>query len=359
MPKKSLETIEREAAEKKRFLAMYKEVHEKYGTETAILEKIKEHYPHIDKKVFGLTCRSGIPNLNTYIVIAFCKTFGCEFGYDLYDIYLDQKGDRPVEPQRVEDNPVDPSLPDRFYGRFYGYFFNSAPNYRKSGTIDQFTLDVQTNCISLRLRHYALDMEHGNVYSPREIPLKGKIVYNPEGASPNGILTILFTSSDNKYFCVMSFNKFRLDGKLYFRRGSMLTKARGGEEVPVIQSFIFTDQKIDLNVEDNKRALQGALRLVNGTILVKEEDLKPFIDSELLKKYFETTPHENARKEYVQLDETRIMGLDIDNNELYRTLFQIKSKDFSTNLYTFSSVDPSWQYITSLCSREAAIEQEL
>lgn len=344
-------------AQRNRFYAVYREVYNlsEFGSNTRIYNEISRHYPYIPRRTFDDTVSEYRANLNPMVVIAFCKTFG----YDLYDIYRDQMADSPAGPEHTDAGPIDPNLPERFYGRFYGYFFNSTPEYLKHGIIDQFTLDISPDHISLVLRHYALNAALSNVYCPRNIPLEGRIIHNPGGTSPNGILTISFTSPNDDYFCVMAYNKLQLNGDLHFRRGALLIQGRGGAAVPVIQSFLFTDQKIDLCVEDNKRAVQGALHLASRSILVKKSDLDPFMDSDLLKKYFEIVSYDNACREYIQLDEALLEGLDIDAGELYQTLFQIRAKDPSAKLYAFPNVDRSWHYIVGLCGREEDALQEL
>ena len=76
------------------------------------------------------------------------------------------------------------------------------------------------------------------------------------------------------------------------------------------------------------------------------------MDSELMKKYFKNKEAYNgACEEYVELDEERLLKMDVDNIELYQTLFQIKLKAANAMLYTFPVTDRSWH-------QEESYEQE-
>ena len=140
------------------------------------------------------------------------------------------------------------------------------------------------------------------------------------------------------------------------------SRAGGKRFCPWIQSFIFTRQKIDLNDEASKTALQGALTLIypaSRVILLKKSDLDCFMDSELMKKYFKNKEAYNgACEEYVELDEERLLKMDVDNMELYQTLIQIKLKTANAKLYTFPVTDRSWHYIGTLRRQEESYEQE-
>ena len=50
--------------------------------------------------------------------------------------------------------------------------------------------------------------------------------------------------------------------------------------------------------------------------------------------------------------------MDVDNIELYQTLFQIKLKAANAKLYTFPVTDRSWHYIGTLRRQEESYEQE-
>lgn len=343
--------------EKTRFLAFFDEVCAREElTCREVLARMNDHYD-IPAGTFNDTIARSKPNLNSRVVIAFCKTFGC----DIYQIYLDRAEDAPPYPGNADSAAIDPELPDSFYGRFYGYFFSSTPEYLRSGHIDQFTLDIQRGHISLLLRRYALNVEANNQYAPSEIKLTGRVVHNPGGAFPGGVLVISFHSDGDGHFCTMAYNKCQLNGRLFFRRGALLIQSRGEELLPVIQSFIFTRQKIDLNDEASKTALQGALALVDPAsrmILLKKSDLDCFMDSALMKKYFKNKEaYDGACEEYVELDEERLLKMDVDNMELYRTLLQIKAKAANARLYSFPVTDRSWHYIGTLCRQEESYEQ--
>lgn len=148
-----------------------------------------------------------------------------------------------------------------------------------------------------------------------------------------------FISEGDGHFCTMAYNKCQLNSCLFFRRGALLIQSRGEEILPVIQSFMFTRQKIDLNDEASKTALQGALTLIdpaNRMILLKKSDLECFMNSALMKRYFKNKDtYDDACEEYVELDEDWLLRMDVDNMELYQTLFQIKSKAANAKLYTF------------------------
>lgn len=344
--------------EKVRFLAFFNEVCAREGlTYQKVFDRLNEHYS-IPLGTFKDTIARSKSNLNYMVVIAFCKTFG----YDIYQIYRDKAKDAPSCSARAETSAVDPELPDSFYGRFYGYFFSSTPEYLRSGHIDQFTLNIQRDHISLLLRRYALNVEAGNQYAPSEIELTGSVVHNPGGAQPIGVLVLSFTSEGDRHFCTMAYNKCQLNNRLFFRRGALLIQSRGEEVVPVFQSFIFTHQKIDLNDKASKTALQGALTLIDPAsrmILLKKRDLECFMDSALMKKYFKNREaYDGACEEYVELDEDRLLRMDVDNMELYQTLFQIRSKAVNAKLYTFPVTDRSWHYIGTLCQQEESYEQE-
>lgn len=342
---------------KERFLKFFNEAcRREHLTQAEALERMQQHYP-VPGGTFSNTISQNRPNLNANVVIAFCKTFG----YDIYQIYVDQTEDA-APPLMTTDSAVDPTLPDSFYGTFYGYFFSSTPEYLRRGLLDQFTLDVGRGGISMLLRRYALDVEAGNQYAPSETALTGKVIHNPGGQAPNGILALSFTSENDRCFCALAYNKCQLNSHLFFRRGAMLIQSRGEEVLPVIQSFLFTRQKIDLEYEENRRALQGALTLVepvSRTILLKKKDLEPFMDTELLKNYFKNQEAlDGACEEYVELDEDRLLRMDVDNIELYDTLFQIKTKAANARLYSFPVTDRSWHYIGTLCRQEQTCEQE-
>lgn len=344
--------------EKARFLDFFDEVCARDGlTYREVFERINGHYK-IPEGTFRDTIARSKPNLNNMVVIAFCKTFG----YDIYQIYLDRAEEAPPHPVNAVNTAIDPELPDSFYGRFYGYFFSSTPEYLRSGHIDQFTLNIQRGHISLLLRRYALDVEANNQYAPSEIELMGRVIHNPGGALHSGVLVLSFISEGDGYFCTMAYNKCQLNSRLFFRRGALLIQSRGEEVLPVIQSFIFMRQKIDLNDEASKTALQGALTLIDPAsrmILLKKRDLECFMDSALMKKYFKNKEmYDGACEEYVELDEERLLRMDVDNMELYQTLFQIKSKAANAKLHTFPITDRSWHYIGTLCRHEESCEQE-
>ena len=60
------------------------------------------------------------------------------------------------------------------------------------------------------------------------------------------------------------------------------------------------------------------------------------MNSALMKRYFKNKDtYDDACEEYVELDEDWLLRMDVDNMELYQTLFQIKSKAANAKLYTF------------------------
>lgn len=342
---------------KKQFLTFFDDACKRENlSQAGALERMRQHYP-VPGGTFSDTISWSKPNLNANVVIAFCKTFG----YDIYQIYVDQAEGAAPPPMKT-DSAVDPALPDSFYGTFYGYFFSSTPEYLRQGLLDQFTLDVGRSGISMLLRRYALNVEAGNQYAPSEIALTGTVIHNPGGQAPSGILALSFTAEKDRCFCTLAYNKCQLNSRLFFRRGALLIQSRGEEVLPVIQSFLFTRQKIDLDYEENRRALQGALTLVDPasrTILLKKKDLAPFMDTELLKKYFKNQETlDGACEEYVALEEDRLLRMDVDSIELYETLFQIKAKAANARLYSFPITDRSWHYIGTLCRQEQTCEQE-
>lgn len=134
---------------------------------------------------------------------------------------------------------------------------------------------------------------------------------------------------------------------------------RGGEIMPMVQSFILTDEKIDLEDADKKRILQGALTLTHKSFLIEKNKLDKFMDSKLLTKYFDIVSYENSCREYVELNEKMIqsIGEDMNDKELYQTLFNIKSESFDSQFYVFPETDHSWHYIACLCDREEPLTE--
>ena len=140
-------------------------------------------------------------NLNPLVVLAFCKTFG----FDIDEIYRKKSFNGPSP--SIQDNmaAVNPELPYGFQGRFYGYFFNSTPDYTQQGKLDQFILDIGGGRITMTLRHYALD--HARRYKPREIEMKERIIHNREGNFPAGFLRLRSTPptiSISALWCITS-----------------------------------------------------------------------------------------------------------------------------------------------------------
>lgn len=334
---------------KTRFLECYEKVLKSGYTGSKIKEAVSERYEIADSTIENTTSNQTL-NLNTLVVLAFCEIYH----KDIHDIYLPET---PAEKEHTAPathtypNAVDPELPNGFKGTFYGYFFNSTPDYTQQGILDQFTLDISSHEITMILRHYSPNTD--TAYAPRY--MRGRIIYNEDGKTPSGMLAIAFNSDDGKNFCVLAYNKIQLINPLYFRKGAMLIRGCSVERIPVIQSFIFTDRKIDLDIEENRRAIQGELALTNSTILIERDRLEDYLDSELLQKYFRIVPEQNALRKYIELDENIIRTLNIRaKDELYKILLQIKSDSICPRLFTFPSLstDRVWRYIISLCEEK-------
>lgn len=340
---------------KERFLSYYYEVLKQLGTKIKVYNTLHDHYCNISETTFNDAVSPKCDNLNAEVVIAFCKVFG----YDIFSIYVDEseESDYRYEGETSKSNTVVQDLPKGFSGRFFGYFFNSAPEYQKKGVLDQFVLDLSEENISLVLRHYALGLTKDAKYTPREITLNGSVVFNQDGSSPNGIVTLLFASEND--FCVLSFNKFQLNGDLFFRRGAMMLSSRGYDpRIPVVQSFIFVDRKIDLDNENNKKSIQGILSLSDKTILIKEEDLKKYYDTELFRQYLKETDREKyLSHDYVELDEQKLREIAGQDNILCETLFGIKSESVNEKLFAAPSMDRSWHYFAEICNRDEGFIQ--
>lgn len=341
---------------KKIFLKWYGEVLNRGCTLAQIVQDLNE-YCYISKSTIEDTVSRKKLNLNPIVLLAFCK----KYGYDIDEIYHPEgSGEKECAPLIAQDNTdvVASELPDRFIGTFYGYFFNNTPDYAQQGKLDQFTLDISRHKITMTLRHFALNT--ANQYAPREIPMRGKLIYNQREEPSSGFFAIAFNSDDGKHFCTLAYNKMRLDGALYFRKGAMLTQSRDGT-MPVIQSFVFIHKKLDLNIEENRKAIQGALALTNNTIWVEKDYLDNFIDSEILQKYFKKASYQNALREYIELDEGIIRALNVcDKKELYKILLQIKSNAVTPRLFAFpnDSADRTWRYIAALCEEETLRQEE-
>ena len=338
------------------FLRFYEKQMAKGHTKAQVRRELHEHY-HIPENTFDTTVDRNKLNLNAETVIAFCKLYG----YDIYDIYRDEHPDAGEHtsanngtPPSIQDSrdTINSQIPHSFEGKFYGYFLNSSSDYTRQGKIDQFTLNITNHSITMTLRHYA---QLENKYNPRDIELQGRIIHNQGGASSSGILAIAFYSEDDRTFCTLAYNKFQLNGQLFYRKGAMLVQSRSEIGMPVIQSFIFTHRKMDLNSEWNRRIIQGALALPHKTIRIKKENLERFKDSEVIQKYFRKVTREGSVQEYIELDENIIRSLEIyDRDRLYETLLEIKSDAADPRLFIFpnDNEDRSWKYLISLCEEE-------
>lgn len=342
--------------EKDKFLEFFNCVYNKYNYSAGRIYTEINKYCDIPKTTFDNTIDSQRENLNTLVVLAFCKTFD----FDIDEIYRKESFAGPSLSIQNDMAAVNPELPDGFQGRFYGYFFNSTPDYVQQGKLDQFILDIDSGKIMMTLRHYALD--NAKIYKPREIEMQGKIIHNGGGKSPSGILAIAFNSEDNTKFCTLAYNKIQLHGQLYFRKGAMLIYGRGGDDpMPVMQSFIFTHEKIDLGNDYNRNILCGALALTNGTVWLEKNDLVAFRESEALREYFCKMSYEYAVREYVLLDEGAMRRLDVgDKDELYKVLLQMKATAVNPRLFRFpnSGEDRSWRCVTALCEEETLWQEE-
>lgn len=363
--------------EKQNFLNCFNEVKcKKEYSNKKVLNELKEYY-NIPEGTFNNTVSMRYHYLNEMVVIAFCRTYG----YDIYDIYRDKKGKKseitgskiteskiPEESKKTEESAtfartdtdmVDPELPADFYGTFRGYFFNSQEKHVEKGSIDMFTLNIQKDEISMLWTHRAPSVKTKNLEKIYDLSLKGRVIHNQGGAAPVGMIVMSFNSEKDDTFCTIAYSKFALNGKLHFRRGALLIQHRGGENIPMIQSFILTDEKIDLEDANKKTILQGALTLTHKSFLIEKSKLDKFMDSKLLTKYFEEMSYDKACREYVKLDENTIqrIGEDMNDKELYQTLFNIKAESFNSNFYVFPEIDHSWHYIACLCDREKPLTE--
>lgn len=352
------------AVEKQLFLERVKEIKSKKNySYTQMWKEINEHY-EIPEGTFDNAVNKNVKYLNPMVVIAFCKTFG----YDIYDIYRDKSEKRSAAAKKSKITEgegaagdgtvnIDPALPVKFYGTFHGYFFNSQEKHIEKGSIDRFTLNVQRDEIAMLWRHIIPGVLANNIEKACEFSLKGRVVHNQGGANPNGMIVMSFNSEKDDVFCTIAYSKFACRGSLYFRRGALLIQHRGGEIMPMIQSFILTDKEIDLEDEDKKRILQGALTLTNKNVFIEKKQLDKFMDSELLTQYFDKISYDKACREYVELDEDIIQGIDVNEEELYRTLLNIKAESINSNYYVFPEMDHSWRYMACLCDREEPLRE--
>lgn len=354
--------------EKQNFLnCLYELMREKDYSYAKVLKDLNEHYD-IPKSTFENTLDEDRNNLNTKLVIAFCRTYG----YNIYDIYPDKTEKRSAATKEskitggeiasfagTDTDMIDPELPASFYGTFYGYFYNSHEKHIKKGSIDMFTVNIQKDEISMLWSHRTPSVKPNNPERIYDFSLRGRIIHNQGGAAPDGMVVMSFNSEKDDTFCTIAYSKFALNGKLHFRRGALLIQHRGGEIMPMIQSFILTDEKIDMEDADKKKILQGVLTLTNKSFLIEKSKLDKFMDSELLKKYFGKVSYEKSCKEWVELDEKIIqsIGEDMNDKELYQTLFNIKSESFDSQFYVFPETDHSWHYIARLCDREEPLPE--
>lgn len=354
--------------EKQNFLnCLYELMREKDYSYAKVLKDLNEHYD-IPKSTFDNTLDEDCNNLNAKLVIAFCKTYG----YDIYDIYPDKTEKRNTAAKEskitggesasfagTDTDMVDPELPERFYGTFYGYFFNSEEEHFEKGTFDMFTVNIQKDEISMLWSHRTLSVKPNNPERIYDFSLKGRVIHNWGGAASDGMVVMSFNSEKDDAFCTIAYSKFALNGKLHFRRGALLIQHRGGENIPMIQSFILTDEKLDLEDADKKKILQGALTLTRKSFLIEKSKLDKYMNSKLLTKYFEEMSYDKACREYVKLDENIIqsIGKDMNDKELYQTLFNIKWESFDSQFYLFPKTDHSWHYIACLCDREEPLPE--
>lgn len=354
--------------EKRTFLTYINKVKKGNDYSNAQLwEKLNEHYD-IPIGTFNDTINMQKENLNAKVVIAFCKTYG----YDIYDIYRDKTEIRSIAteegkiteresitPAGTDTDMVDPELPASFYGTFYGYFFNSQEKHIEKGSIDMFTVNIQKDEISMLWSHRTPSVKPNNPERIYDFSLRGRVIHNQGGATPDGMVVMSFNSEKDDAFCTIAYSKFALNGKLHFRRGALLIQHRGGEIMPMVQSFILTDEKIDLEDADKKKILQGALTLTHKSFLIEKSKLDKYMNSELLTKYFDKVSYKNSCKEYVELDEKIIqsIGEDMNDKELYQTLFNLKWESFNSQFYVFPETDHSWHYIACLCDREEPLPE--
>ena len=360
--------------EKKIFLDYLKKVmrENNYSFPQEVWKEIKKYYD-IPRPTFDNTVDESIHNLNAMVVIAFCK----RFGIDIYDIYRSKmteeretkedgkipagskKTEEKCDITRTDTDMIDSELPARFYGTFYGYFFNSQEKHIEKGTIDMFTVNIQKDEISMLWSHRTPSVKPNNPERTYDFSLRGRVIHNQGGAAPDGMIVMSFNSEKDDAFCTIAYSKFALNGKLHFRRGALLIQHRGGEIMPMVQSFILTDEKIDLEDADKKKILQGALTLTHKSFLIEKSKLDEFMDSKLLTKYFDNISYESSCREYVELNEKMIqsIGEDMNDKELYQTLFNIKAESFDSQFYVFPETDHSWHYIACLCDREEPLEE--
>lgn len=337
-----------------------------------VWKEINKYYD-IPRPTFDNTVDDQIHNLNAMVVIAFCK----RFDINIYDIYRSkiteeretvEEGKIPTESKKTEEKHnsagidtviIDPELPETFYGTFYGYFFNSQEKHIEKGTIDMFTVNIQKDEISMLWSHRTPSVKPNNPEKIYDFSLRGRVIHNQGGAAPDGMAVMSFNSEKDDAFCTIAYSKFALNGKLHFRRGALLIQHRGGEIMPMVQSFILTDEKIDMEDAGKKKILQGALMLTNKSFLIEKSKLDKFMDSELLTKYFDKVSYKNSCKEYVELDENIIqsIGKYMNDKALYPTLFNIKSESFDSQFYVFPEMDHSWHYIACLCDRKEPLPE--
>ena len=355
------------AKRKGRFLDFYNSVVGQEGySARRVLEEING-YCHIPEGTFNQTVNKNMEkNLNPLVVLAFCKTYG----FEVDDIFRDESdessGKQENPPQPVKnDVAVDPELPNGFEGRFYGYFFNSTPTYTRQGKIDQFILDINNREITMTLRQFGLN--DANIYAPGNIVMRGKIIHNGGGKSPSGFLAIAFNSDDDSNFCTLAYKKLHLNvnGQLRFRKGAMLIHSRGGEDLmPVMQSFIFTNEKIDLESKSNRTILQGALALTADKIWLRKDDLDAFRDAVTIRKYFGGEPPGTDIQKYVEVSERTLLDLNVrdqdEQDELYKILLQMKAAAVNPRLFRFpnSGEDRSWRCVTALCEEKSLWQED-
>ena len=339
---------------KRNFLKLYNPIRA-VNSESKICEELNK-YCHVPQGTLHDTASVKKTSFNTTVALAFCKAYG----FDIDDIFRGEgsgKQKSPLQPVRNDAGP-DPELPNGFEGRFYGYFFNSTPDYTRQGKIDKFILDINSRKITMTLRQFGLK---NKIYAPGNIIMWGKIIHNGD------FLAIAFNSDDDSNFCTLAYKKLHLNvnGRLRFRKGALLIHSRGGDDImPVMQSFIFTDRKIDLESESNRTILQGALALTDGKIWLRKDDLDAFRDAVTIRKYFGGEPPGQAIQEYVEVSERTLLDLSVrdqdEQDELYKILLQMKANAVSPRLFRFpnSGEDRSWRCVTALCEEESLWQDE-
>ncbi len=265
---------------------------------------------------------------------------------DVYKLELDKAIAQNKELRAYQEKYAVPSqLPKCLYHcDFWGYFYNSKNVH--SGKIDTFKLRISSDRIQLSIFHYAENAGDGNKQTTSEHVLEGRIIHNQSSETVEGPVVLSFHSQKNNFFCVMAFNAIAPNHTLHYRKGALMIQKRG-DKLPVIQSFIFTRQKMDLSVPDKLKCVQGLLKLNSKKIFLDKQKASEYLESDIVKEYIEKG-HQIVQREFSEMDDSILLELISKDADKYLSLLKIRADSLFPPLFQISEDTDSFHYIADL-----------